>query len=138
MYKCACCFSDVTSPHFFNGAVYGYSCIKRVNPKYKKPKEIGLLVKADEISVEKRIAVINGIEFNIGFLFKPMADYEKCGYIKIAEYSNGTKPIYKESKVKIINGANDYENPFVGSVFIGGIEIDKSKLIGKLKGVKND
>ena len=38
MFNCSCCGTEVTSPYFFNGGVYGYTCIKKVNPKAKKNK----------------------------------------------------------------------------------------------------
>lgn len=37
-YKCTCCGSDVTAPYFYGQGVYGWSCIKKVNPAAKKTK----------------------------------------------------------------------------------------------------
>lgn len=35
---CALCGEKLTSPIFFQGKIYGYSCIKKVNPTYKRLK----------------------------------------------------------------------------------------------------
>lgn len=50
-YTCACCQSDVTVPYFHKGAVYGYTCIKKVDPSVKKTKDAGLWVAVDSVSV---------------------------------------------------------------------------------------
>ena len=36
--QCACCGSDITAPQFYNGQMYGYTCITKVAPKQKKNK----------------------------------------------------------------------------------------------------
>lgn len=38
MFNCTCCGTEVNSPYFFEGGVYGYTCIKKVNPKAKRNK----------------------------------------------------------------------------------------------------
>jgi hypothetical protein len=38
MFNCSCCGTDVTSPYFYNGGVYGWTCIKKVNPNAKRNK----------------------------------------------------------------------------------------------------
>lgn len=38
MFNCSCCGTDLTSPYFYNGGVYGYTCIKKVNPSARKRK----------------------------------------------------------------------------------------------------
>lgn len=40
VYQCACCSSDVTAPYFFEGKVYGYTCIKKVAPAAKRTKAV--------------------------------------------------------------------------------------------------
>ncbi|MEG2922046.1 MAG: hypothetical protein RR856_13505, partial [Acinetobacter sp.] len=37
-FECALCGAGVSSPYFFNDDVYGWSCIKVVNPSQKKYK----------------------------------------------------------------------------------------------------
>jgi hypothetical protein len=37
-FECALCGAGVSAPYFFNGDVYGWSCIKVVNPSQKKYK----------------------------------------------------------------------------------------------------
>lgn len=36
--SCALCGEKLTAPIFFNGKIYGWSCIKKVNPTAKKSK----------------------------------------------------------------------------------------------------
>lgn len=38
MFNCSCCGTDIASPYFYNGGVYGWSCIKKVNPNAKRNK----------------------------------------------------------------------------------------------------
>lgn len=38
MFNCTCCGSEITSPYFYSGGVYGWSCIKKVNPSAKRNK----------------------------------------------------------------------------------------------------
>lgn len=33
---CSCCGAELTKPQFFNGRMYGYTCINKVAPKQKK------------------------------------------------------------------------------------------------------
>lgn len=42
--QCACCGSDITAPQFYNGQMYGYTCITKVAPKQKKNKAADLLI----------------------------------------------------------------------------------------------
>lgn len=36
IFKCTCCNEEVTVPYFYKDGVYGYTCIKKVNPTAKK------------------------------------------------------------------------------------------------------
>jgi hypothetical protein len=36
---CVCCGSEVTAPQFFEGKVYGYTCIKKVSPQKRTKTE---------------------------------------------------------------------------------------------------
>lgn len=51
MFNCSCCGTDVTSPYFFNGGVYGYTCIKKINPKVKRNKPKSKAVEVEVIKV---------------------------------------------------------------------------------------
>ncbi len=37
--KCYSCGETLTAPIFFEGKIYGFSCIKKVNPNYTKGKK---------------------------------------------------------------------------------------------------
>lgn len=52
MFNCTCCGTEIKSPYFYNGGVYGWTCIKKVNPSEKrnKPK-----TKCFEVVVHKTI-----------------------------------------------------------------------------------
>ena len=39
MLKCFCCGSEITSPQIFDGNIYGYTCIKKVSPNYKRTRK---------------------------------------------------------------------------------------------------
>lgn len=36
--RCTCCQSEVTMPQFYNGHPYGYVCIRKIDPAYKRTK----------------------------------------------------------------------------------------------------
>lgn len=70
MFNCSCCGTEVTSPYFFNGGVYGYTCIKKVNPKAKRNKgkcftvEVVKVVFEDENSSRgKAFVIVNNEKF---------------------------------------------------------------------------
>lgn len=71
MFNCSCCGTEVTSPYFFNGGVYGYTCIKKVNPKAKRNKgkcflvEVVKVVFSDENSSRGKAFVIVNNEKSI-------------------------------------------------------------------------
>ena len=64
MFNCSCCGTDVSIPYFFEGGVYGYTCIKKVNPKAKRNKgkcylvEVVKVVFSDENSGHGKAYVI--------------------------------------------------------------------------------
>lgn len=133
VYSCACCGSDVTSPYFFNGAVYGYTCIKKVNPSAKKVKDCGLWVSYQDLIIERPeldrnrfiISVVcNGKTFQIGVSYdkedlKLAGIAEKAKLFKIATYANGSDPLFKSP---VINTTTDKKgNPVVTSVYINGL-----------------
>lgn len=64
-FECALCGAGVSSPYFFNGDVYGWSCIKVVNPsqkKYKNKIQVSNLtvkwIKFDSDSTSQGIAAV--------------------------------------------------------------------------------
>ena len=38
--RCTCCQAELTAPQFYNGNPYGYTCIKKVDPSYKRTKTV--------------------------------------------------------------------------------------------------
>lgn len=35
---CTCCQAEITAPQYYNGKPYGYSCVKKVSPNFKRKK----------------------------------------------------------------------------------------------------
>lgn len=52
MFNCSCCGTDVTSPYFYNNGVYGWTCIKKINPSVKKNKAKSKCAEVKVIDVE--------------------------------------------------------------------------------------
>lgn len=52
MFNCLCCGADVTSPYFYNGGVYGWTCIKKVNQNVKRNKPKTKCVEVDVLKVK--------------------------------------------------------------------------------------
>lgn len=42
--RCECCGSDITAPQFYNGKMYGYTCITKVAPRQKRNSAKDLIV----------------------------------------------------------------------------------------------
>ena len=40
MIRCTCCQTELTAPQFYNGFPYGYACIKKIDPAYKRTKTV--------------------------------------------------------------------------------------------------
>lgn len=51
MFNCSCCGTEVTSPYFYNGGVYGWTCIKKVNPNAKKNKPKSKCVEVEVLKI---------------------------------------------------------------------------------------
>lgn len=51
MFNCSCCGTEVSSPYFFGGGVYGYTCIKKVNPKARKRKAKSKTVEVELLKI---------------------------------------------------------------------------------------
>lgn len=70
MFNCSCCGTEVASPYFYDGGVYGWTCIKKVNPKAKKNKPKLKCVEVEVLKVEfsdmstrgRALVLINGVK----------------------------------------------------------------------------
>ena len=51
MFYCSCCGTEVTSPYFYEGGVYGYTCIKKVKPDTKRNKPKSKAVKVELLKI---------------------------------------------------------------------------------------
>lgn len=93
-FECALCGAGVSAPYFFNGDVYGWSCIKVVNPSQKKYKNkirvSDLTVKWFKFDIDSTsqgiAAVMVGHRLDIG-RFKKISDRKLnvYGYDAICE-----------------------------------------------------
>lgn len=119
--KCSLCGEELTAPQVYNGLMYGYTCVKKLNPSYKKPKNPQFFVLADSFQVEelnkyktKVTAVLKGVKF-LGWLTKRtniVGDTtilsegiilnENNAYIDLLAYPKSVKAIdlYHELKTK--------------------------------------
>ena len=94
--KCTACGELLTKPYFYNGGAYGYSCIKKVNPNFKKSKQKTFFVKADKF--ELNVIDDNTTEI-IAYHFcssKKFVDYQRSGF-----YNNGEA--FLKSDIKIVD-----------------------------------
>ena len=124
---CHCCGADITAPQFHKGHAYGWTCIKKVAPKQKRTRDNGLWIKADNVEIVKVAenslrqlikATVKGVVFKAWFYADPMI-FAKTGefvpqhegtinidgLVKIAKYSNGTKPCFKG--IEVVQGRNE-------------------------------
>ena len=62
--KCALCGEELTAPIAYNGAFYGWTCIKKVNPAAKKSKDKTFWVEAISFTSETSINDL-GNEFTV-------------------------------------------------------------------------
>ena len=119
--KCSLCGEELTAPQVYNGFMYGYTCVKKINPNYKKPKTPQFFALADSFQVEelnqyqtKVIAFIKGIKF-LGWITKRtniignilttnegIVISENNAYIDLLAYPKSVKAInlYHELKTK--------------------------------------
>jgi len=119
--KCSLCGEELTAPQVYNGLMYGYTCVKRINPNYKKPKNPQFFVLADSFEVEelnqyqtKVTAFIKGVKF-LGWITKRtniignilttnegIVISENNAYIDLLAYPKSNKAInlYHELKTK--------------------------------------
>lgn len=105
-FNCTCCGSVVTAPYFHGNGVYGWTCIKKVNPSAKKNKAV--YVKADAVEIKrvsdsmmgKAIATIEGVKVNAGrVIFTGETSYKTSN---IKETDQGVFVMVKDNKGLIL------------------------------------
>ena len=57
MLNCSCCGTEITSPYFYDGGVYGYTCIKKVHPTAGKRKSKSKTVEVDLLRIYFKTSV---------------------------------------------------------------------------------
>lgn len=68
IFTCSCCGADVTSPQFFQGKVYGWTCIKRANPAAKQVKTEWLKIEGGKVTIaseQSMYAIVKGVTESI-------------------------------------------------------------------------
>lgn len=58
MIRCHCCQAELTAPQFFNGNVYGYTCIKKVSGQ-KQTKTVYVECEAFKVIQAGQRTVVN-------------------------------------------------------------------------------
>lgn len=115
---CSCCGTECTMPQFYNGKPYGYTCITKVAPDYKRSKDNGLWIATDKTEVihankstpQAMLKVfVNGVSFNVPCRVDKDSNLVECKYyrdryLRIAEYKNGASPLFKS--IEILQGVN--------------------------------
>lgn len=112
VFSCACCGSDVTAPYFHNGHVYGYTCIKKVDPSIKKVKDAGLWISADSVEVSQveglqkirlvaKVGKFSFAEEVYGTMETHRTSIIMAGakMVKIAQCQNGSDGIWKNFEI---------------------------------------
>ena len=54
MFNCSCCGTEVNSPYFYDGGVYGWTCIKKVNPNTKRNKPKAKCIEVEILEIKWR------------------------------------------------------------------------------------
>lgn len=114
---CACCNTLITAPQFHNGKAYGYTCITKVVPSFKRTKDNGLWVKADSVEHVRdgafviSTAIVDGYKFQDKTLvcqktFKETGELSPTklgriqnGMLKVAKYKNGSDCLWRSLDV---------------------------------------
>ncbi len=117
---CHCCGAAITAPQFYNGKAYGWSCVLKQAPSYKRTRNVGFWVKADTVTFTKDdssnrfkvTATLNGTAFT-EFAYVDLEHYKETsqerpvlkknirdGLIRISESNNGSNCIWKQTHVK--------------------------------------
>ena len=96
MFNCTCCGTEVTSPYFYNGGVYGYTCIKKLNTNARRNKPKSRVVEVEIVKILWRdansnldgygqaIVVINGEKLRVRAMKKPSEC--KCFFLDEIDY----------------------------------------------------
>lgn len=74
---CSCCGADINAPQFYKGKAYGYTCIKKVDPSFKRKTKTGIWIKPDSVEIVQRegralwdvSVVVKGIRFKLGHAY---------------------------------------------------------------------
>ena len=57
--RCTCCQAELTAPQFYNGNVYGMTCIKKVDPAQKVSKTIYIACESFKIISTGQRNIVN-------------------------------------------------------------------------------
>jgi hypothetical protein len=117
---CHCCGADITAPQFYNGEAYGWSCVLKQAPAFKRSRNVGFWIKADAVEFSKDtdsnrftiVATVKGIKFSES-AYIDLAHYNATseeqpmfkkniqgGLIRIATHNNGNDCLWKGISVK--------------------------------------
>lgn len=110
--KCTACGELLTKPIFYNDGVYGFTCIKKVVPNYKKSSKKTFYIKADSFELEYIDENTSKIIAKHFCSSKNFIDYQRSG-----AYINGEKFIKsdsiiivdKEAFINLMHYRNSYE-----------------------------
>lgn len=95
MFNCSCCGTEITSPYFYNGGVYGWACIKKVNPSARKNKPKSKCVEVEVLklkpfainSTRSQAAVIIGDKKEVVATYREhLGDGVFSGFIEIGNF----------------------------------------------------
>lgn len=120
VYSCSCCGSDVTVPYFHGKGVYGYTCIRKVNPNARRTKAKFVMVDSIETkrtegtATGSAVAVLNGKRYNCGGILFDMKGaqsgvFEKIKCANLQETDQGWFMMVKDS-----NGCAIYKDKYTG------------------------
>ena len=77
MIRCTCCQAEITAPQFYNGNPYGYTCIKKVDPAYKRTKTVYVAVEAYKVvsDADINISTRHAVNVKVGGKWKQVVAY---------------------------------------------------------------
>lgn len=135
--KCHCCGADITAPQFFNGKPYGWSCVLKQSDKYKRTRNTGFWITADEITFKKDVssnrfiitATIGGECFS-EYAYIDLEHYKKTGQeqpklakniqgglVRIATNNNGSDVLWKLTTVETAKDGKHKPYPIAIEVY---------------------
>lgn len=63
--RCTCCQAELTAPQFYNGHPYGWTCIKKVDPQFKRTKTVYVACEAyKQVSDENTTRLVVNVKYN--------------------------------------------------------------------------